>query len=198
MWFIDRVQLTPSSALLEFARLPEANSSNSPDDHNWRRVACAYLKPKSLSELGIKERRVGNVTILDSDALLRIKLRFGRSSVTLATATTSLLAVGQNQILLSLEGVSSISANGLGELVSAYVLVKNGGGHFKLVNLSPTVQQLLQATNLSAVFDLYEDEADALSSFTDRNSSSASHAARNQARSTRETPTQDNTIKGDL
>ena len=118
--------------------------------------------------------------------------------MTLATATTSLLAAGQNQILLSLEGVSSISANGLGELVSTYVLVKNGGGHFKLVNLSPTVQQLLQATNLSAVFDLYKDEADALSSFTDPNAPSAPHALRNQAQAPRETSIQSDTFKGDL
>ncbi len=118
--------------------------------------------------------------------------------MTLATATTSLLGAGQNQILLSLEGVSSISANGLGELVSAYVLVKNGGGHFKLVNLSPTVQQLLQATNLSAVFDLYENEADALSSFIDTNSASAARALHHQAPAPRETSTQSDTFKGDL
>jgi len=118
-----------------------------------------------LSELGIKERRIGNVTILDSDALLRIKLRFGRSSVTLANAAASLLAAGQKHILLSLDGVESISAKGLGELVSTYVVVKNGGGQFKLFNLTPTVRQLMRATNLFEVFQPYESEAHAIGSF---------------------------------
>ena len=129
-----------------------------------------------LSELGIKERRIGSVTILDSDALLRIKLRFGRSSVPLENATTSLLSAGQKHILLSLDGVESISAKGLGELVSTFVAVKNGGGQFKLFNLTPTVRQLMQATNLFAVFSLYESEADALASFAESNAVTASHA----------------------
>jgi len=128
-----------------------------------------------LSELGIRERRIGSVTILDSDALLRIKLRFGRSSVTLATAADSLLAAGQKEILLSLDGVESISAKGLGELVSTYVVVKNGGGQFKLFNLTPTVRQLMQATNLFEVFQPFDDEAHAIDSFGTGRSTKTHH-----------------------
>ena len=106
------------------------------------------------------------MTILNTDALLRIKLRLGGSSVTLATAAEALLAAGQRDILLSLGGVNSISAKGLGELVSTYVAVKNGGGQFKLVNLTPTVRQLLQVTNLFAVFQLYDTELSAIDSFS--------------------------------
>jgi anti-anti-sigma factor len=135
---------------------------------------------KSLSELGIKERRIGGVTVLESDALLRIKLRFGRSSVTLANAAASLMEAGQRHILLSLEGVISISANSLGELVSTYVVVKNGGGQLKLFNLSPTVRQLLQVTNLFALFSLYENEDDAVSSFADSGSPTAPQVMCNQ------------------
>lgn len=119
-----------------------------------------------MNELGFKERRVGSVTILDTDALLRIKLRFGKSSVTLANAAASLLAEGQKHILLNLEGVKSISARGLGDLVSTYVVVKNGGGEFKLFNLTPTVRQLMRVTNLFAVFGLFESEAHAVESFS--------------------------------
>ena len=119
-----------------------------------------------MSELGIRERRIGSVTILDTDARLRIKLRFGASSVTLENAAASLLSAGQKHILLSLDGVTAISAKNLGELVSTYVAVKNGGGQFKLFNLTPMVRQLMQVTNLFAVFQLYETEADALNSFS--------------------------------
>jgi len=123
-----------------------------------------------LSDLGIKERRIGSVSILDTDALLRIKLRFGGGSVTLASAAEALLAAGQRHILLSLNGVNSISARSLGELVSTYVAVKNGGGELKLFNLTPTVRQLMTVTNLLAVFQLYDTEAHAIDSFSAKTS----------------------------
>ena len=126
---------------------------------------CVAHGNRLLSELGIKERRIGSVTILRTDAMLRIKLRFGGSSVPLADAAAALLASGRKYILLSLDGVNSISAKNLGELVATYVAVKNGGGQFKLFNLTPMVRQLMQATNLFAVFQLHDNEANAVKSF---------------------------------
>lgn len=118
-----------------------------------------------MSELGIKERRVGNVTILDADGKLRIALRFGRSSVTLADAIVALLANGQRKILLNLAGVNMVGAKELGDLVSTYVEAKRRGGQFKLFNLTPTARQLMLSTKLSSVLDLYESEAQAIESF---------------------------------
>jgi anti-sigma B factor antagonist len=126
---------------------------------------CVAHGKTLLSELGIKERRIGSVTILRTDAMLRIKLRFGGSSVPLADAAAALMASGRKHILVSLDGVNSISAKNMGELVATYVAVKNGGGQFKLFNLRPMVRQLMQATNLFAVFQLHENEANALKSF---------------------------------
>jgi anti-sigma B factor antagonist len=117
-----------------------------------------------MNELGIKERHVGNVTILDPDALLRVKLRFGGSSVTLANAVAALLTSGQKNILLNLEGVKAISARALGELVSTHLVVKQDGGQFRLFNLTPTVHQMMLVTNLLVVFGLYESEKDAIAS----------------------------------
>ena len=118
-----------------------------------------------MSELGIKERRVGNVTILDADGRLRIALRFGRSSVTLGDAIVALLANGQREILLNLSGVNMVGAKELGDLVSTYVETKRRGGQFKLFNLTPTARQLMLSTKLSSVLDLYESEAQAIESF---------------------------------
>ena len=118
-----------------------------------------------MSELGIKERRVGNVTILDADGRLRIALRFGRSSVTLGDAIVALLANGQRKILLNLAGVNLIGAKELGDLVSTYVETKRVGGQFKLFNLPPMARQLMLSTKLSSVLDLYESEVQAIESF---------------------------------
>lgn len=139
-----------------------------------RAIVCVISNPNS-NELGFKERRVGSVAILDVDAQLRIKLRFGGSSVPLANAAASLVAAGQNHILLNLDGVSSLGAKSLGELVSALVAVKGGGGELKLFNLGPAVRQLMQATNLFAVFGLYESEAQAIDSFSAKHDAGATH-----------------------
>src|SRR6185369_6441090 len=121
---------------------------------------------QQMNELGIKERHVGNVTILDPDALMRVKLRFGGSSVTIPIAVAALLRAGQKNILLNLEGVKAISAKALGELVSTHLIVKQDGGEFRLFNLTPTVHQMMLMTNLLIVFGLYESETDAIASLS--------------------------------
>ncbi|PYS84556.1 MAG: anti-sigma factor antagonist [Acidobacteria bacterium] len=118
-----------------------------------------------MSNIGIKERRVGSVTILSADGEIRIGLRFGGSSVSLPSAVGSLLEQGQHHILLNLEGVSSIDARGLGELVSSYVVVTRRGGQFKLLNLTHTLRELMITTKLQTVFDVYESESQAVDSF---------------------------------
>ena len=118
-----------------------------------------------MSNLGIKERRVGSVTILSADGEIRIGLRFGGSSVSLPSAVDSLLEQGQRHILLNLEGVGSIDARGLGELVSSYMVVTRSGGQFKLLNLTHMLRELMVTTKLQTVFDVYETESQAVASF---------------------------------
>jgi anti-sigma B factor antagonist len=118
-----------------------------------------------VTDIGIKERRVGDVTVLDTDSQLRINLRFGGSSVPLSRAIDSLLEKGANRILLNLEGVVSISARSLGEIVSIYVTVKKNSGQFKLFNLKPLVRELMETTKLLTVFDVFENESQAVASF---------------------------------
>jgi len=118
-----------------------------------------------VSNIGIKERRVGSVTILRADGQVRIGLRFGGSSVSLASAVDSLLEQGQRHILLNLEGIASIDARGLGELVSTYVVVTRSGGQFKLLNLTQMMRELMRTTKLQTVFDVYETESQAVASF---------------------------------
>ena len=119
-----------------------------------------------MDNLGIKQRHVGSITILDADHILRISLKFGISSVSLERAVDSLLTSGQHHILLNLDGIRMIGARGLGELVSIYRRVCNNGGQFKLLNLTPPVRELIRTTNLSEVFAFYDSEQDAVESFT--------------------------------
>ena len=118
-----------------------------------------------MTDIGIKARLVGDVTVLDSDGHLRINLRYGGSSVPLSRAVDSLLEKGANRILLNLEGLVSISARALGEIVSIYVTVNKASGQFKLFNLKPLVRDLMVTTKLVSVFDVFENESQAVASF---------------------------------
>jgi anti-sigma B factor antagonist len=110
----------------------------------------------------VKTRQVDGVTILD----LSGKITLGEGSVTLRDAVKDLLTKGQNRILLNLADVTYIDSSGIGELVSAFTAVKNSGGELKLLQLTKKVKDLLQITKLYTVFDVQDDEAAAVSSFS--------------------------------
>ena len=114
-----------------------------------------------MAELNIRERQAGDVTVLDMDGRITI----GEGSVALRSAIRRLLEEGKKRILLNLAGVGYIDSSGIGELVSSYTAINNTGGQLKLLNLTEKVQDLLVITKLLTVFDVYDNEADALASF---------------------------------
>jgi anti-sigma B factor antagonist len=75
------------------------------------------------------------------------------------------LGKGTKHLLLNLADVTYIDSSGIGELVSGFTTVSNQGGKLKLLNLTKKVHDLLQITKLYTVFDVYDDEAKAISSF---------------------------------
>lgn len=114
-----------------------------------------------MAQLSINQRQAGDVTILDLDGEVRI----GDSSTALRGAIRNLVTAGNQRILLNLAGVKYIDSSGIGELIANYTTVGRGGGQLKLLNLTEKVQDLLVITKLLTVFDVYDNEADALGSF---------------------------------
>jgi anti-sigma B factor antagonist len=112
--------------------------------------------------LKLHTRQVDGITILD----LSGRITLGEGSVQLRDATRDLLSKGSKLILLNLGDVNYIDSSGIGELVSAYTTVRNQGGELKLLNLTKKVHDLLQITKLYTVFDVKDDEATAIASFT--------------------------------
>jgi anti-sigma B factor antagonist len=104
---------------------------------------------------------VNGITILD----LSGRITLGEGSVTIRDAVRDELEEGVTKILLNLGDVSYIDSSGIGELVSAFTTIKNRGGELKLVNLTKKMHDLLQITKLYTVFDVYEDESEAIASF---------------------------------
>jgi anti-sigma B factor antagonist len=111
--------------------------------------------------LSISTRQLDGVTILD----LSGRITLGEGSVQLRDAIRDLISKGEKHILLSLGDVSYIDSSGLGELVSAFTTAKNQNADVKLLNLTKKVKDVLQVTKLYTVFDIYDDEAHAISSF---------------------------------
>ena len=106
-------------------------------------------------------REVGGVTIIDLDG----RITLGEGSSLLRDLVREKVDAGHKKILMNLAGINYVDSTGLGELVSAYRLVKSQGGELKLLNLNKKVSDLLQITRLNAVFDIHNDEAQALASF---------------------------------
>ena len=62
----------------------------------------------------------------------------------------------------NLKDVIAIDSSGLGQMISAYASVNNGGGVIKMLNAQSRVHDLLTVTKLYSVFESFDDEAKAL------------------------------------
>ena len=122
-----------------------------------------------MSELNISNRKSGSVTIVD----LAGKIALGESNRALHEAIRALTSAGEKNILLNLSNVTVIDSSGLGELVASYASVERNGGALKLANLSDRFIELITITKLYTVFDIFDNEADALASFAAASEASA-------------------------
>jgi len=107
-------------------------------------------------------RQVGDVTVVD--AVGRITL--GEGASTFRDTVRDLASKGHKKMLLNLAEVSYIDSSGIGEMVSGFTTVTNQGGQVKLLNLTKRVKDLLQITKLYTVFEVFDDEAAAVRSFS--------------------------------
>jgi len=107
-------------------------------------------------------RRAGNVAIVD----LTGKITLGEGSGLVRNTIKDLINSGQKNILLNLKDVSYLDSAGLGEMVGAYASVANAQGNIKLLHAQAKVHDLLQVTKLYTVFVAFDDEQEALRSFT--------------------------------
>ncbi|HTG16022.1 MAG TPA: STAS domain-containing protein [Blastocatellia bacterium] len=112
--------------------------------------------------MDIKERVVSGVSVLD----LSGKIVLGEGDGQIRDRIKDLLADGQKRILLNLGDVNYIDSAGLGALISSYTTTKRQGGQLKLVNLTKRIQDLLAITKLITVFETYDNEGQALASFS--------------------------------
>lgn len=109
----------------------------------------------------IAMRQAGDVTILEPSG----KITIGVGDVALRDAVVEQIEAGHLKVLVDLQGVTTMDSSGIGELVSAYTTVSNRGGALKLLHLPPKVHDILAITQLITVFEVFDDEAEAVTSF---------------------------------
>src|SRR4029077_16265108 len=114
-------------------------------------------------------RQIGDVAILDLSGRLSLgeALAFGPGSgVVLGQAIRELNKKGKKKIVLNLAGVTYVDSSGVGQLMGALMTARNQGGDLKLLKPSSQVRNLLTITKLTGVFDIHDDEAAAIESFS--------------------------------
>jgi anti-sigma B factor antagonist len=109
----------------------------------------------------ISERKSGDVTILDVEG----KILLGEGDVQLKRKIDELIERNERLLLLNLANVPYMDSGGLGEVVRSYTTVKRAGGDLKLVNATKRISDLLTITKLITVFEVFDDEANAVNSF---------------------------------
>jgi anti-sigma B factor antagonist len=121
-----------------------------------------------MANLIVIERRNDLIIILDLEG----RIRLGEESADFHEVLRLLVERGEKKILLNLANVSHIDSSGLGELVNGYTSLHKTGGELKLLNLSGRVYELMTVTKLLTVFDIYDDESEAIKSFTAKSAKS--------------------------
>ena len=114
-----------------------------------------------MLNLYINERRIEDVTVLD----LKGRIRITGGTKGLHKSIRSLVEEGKTRILLNLAQVTHMDLRGLDELVASCVTAGNQGGEIKLLHLTEQMREALTRANLSELFDIYNNEYDAVASF---------------------------------
>ena len=105
-------------------------------------------------------RRAREVDILS----LKGRLTVGEAS-SVREKITAVIVAGNVNVLLNLEHVEYIDSTGLGALVICFTSLKKAGGALKLVNPNKRNVELLLLTKLHTIFEVFNDEQDAVNSF---------------------------------
>jgi anti-sigma B factor antagonist len=111
-------------------------------------------------QLRLNTRTVDGVLVVDCSG----RIVLGEESAVLRD-TVKQLIMQHKHVVLNLGGVNYIDSSGLGTLVSLYTSAKNSGSMIKLANLTQRVGDLLQVTKLLTIFEVYDNEQDAVDAF---------------------------------
>ncbi len=112
-------------------------------------------------DLEISGREKEGIAILD----LTGPLTAGQAAVSLRETIQAHMARGVKNVILNLEHVEYIDSTGLGAMVMCFTALRKCSGRLVLLNLNRRHLELLVLTKLSTVFEIFDDEQQAVNSF---------------------------------
>jgi anti-sigma B factor antagonist len=112
-------------------------------------------------DLQINRRTNEGIRILD----LQGDIRIGESESLLRNSISGEAEQGHITVILNLAGVEEVDDDGLGALLVCQARLRRAGGALKLLNLSRAHMELFVFMKLEGVFEVYQDEQDAIDSF---------------------------------
>ncbi len=96
---------------------------------------------------------------------LRGDLKLGDAVDGFRETVDELLRGGENRFLIDLQQVPMVDSSGIGVLVRTLTSAKQRGGSLKLLNPSRLALQTLKIVGLLNLFEVFDDENQALASF---------------------------------
>ncbi len=112
-------------------------------------------------DLSLTERTKEGIVIIDAKGAIVA----GDGADRLRDRLKALAEAGTPNAVLNLAQVDYIDSSGLGALVMSYSTLKKKDGSLKLLNLTRRNVELLVLTKLETVFEVFDDEQNAVNSF---------------------------------
>ena len=112
----------------------------------------------------ITERTSGDVPILD----VAVRITPDDEHGVLKARVAQLVAAGQRRVLLNLSEVPYVDSSGVGEIVSAFISVRNTDSALKILGATERVAERLAISRFDTVFEAFETKSVSLDSFSGR------------------------------
>lgn len=110
-------------------------------------------------EIGRREKE--GVAIVDMKGPLTV----GAAAASLRETLRELMEEGRGNVILNLAKVDYIDSTGLGALMMCYTALRRESGRMVLLDLNRRNLELLVLTKLSTIFEMFDDEQEAVNSF---------------------------------
>ena len=108
----------------------------------------------------IRER--DGITIID----LSGKVMGGSDAEVFKDCIYDLLEEDRKKIIVNLAKVTWINSSGVGILITGYTTMRKKNGDLKLLNVSEKIKSILYVTKLNLIFECFEDEDEAVASYS--------------------------------
>ena len=111
--------------------------------------------------MNIIKRTLDDVTVLELEGHLALE-----ANAQFRTCVTTAIDAGARKLVVNMARVEYMDSCGLGELIACYTTLKKVSGRLTLLHLNQRLQHLLAITKLYTVFETFDSESAAVSSFT--------------------------------